>query len=111
MKVAVVGTGYVGLVTGVVLADMGNDVLCIDNDPEKLEKLRNGISPIFELGVDELLRSTIADGFFRVSDSIAEGTKHADVVFIAVGTPPGPDGTPDTTAVKAVAKELSLIHI
>ncbi|MBS1713874.1 MAG: UDP-glucose/GDP-mannose dehydrogenase family protein [Armatimonadetes bacterium] len=106
MKVAVVGTGYVGLVTGVVLADMGNDVLCIDNDPEKLEKLRNGVSPIFELGVDELLRSTIADGFFRVSDSIAEGTKHADVVFIAVGTPPGPDGTPDTTAVKAVAKEI-----
>jgi len=106
MKVAVVGTGYVGLVTGVVLADMGNDVVCIDNDPEKLEKLRNGISPIFELGVDELLRSTIADGFFRVSDSIAEGTKHADVVFIAVGTPPGPDGTPDVTAVKAVAREI-----
>lgn len=106
MKVTVVGTGYVGLVTGVVLADMGNDVICIDNDQEKLEKLRNGISPIFELGVDELLRSTIADGFFRVSDSIAEGTKHADVVFIAVGTPPGPDGTPDVTAVKAVAKEI-----
>ena len=106
MKVTVVGTGYVGLVTGVVLADMGNDVICVDNDPEKLEKLRNGISPIFELGVDELLRSTIADGFFRVSDSIAEGTKHADVVFIAVGTPPGPDGTPDVTAVKAVAKEI-----
>lgn len=106
MKVAVVGTGYVGLVTGVVLADMGNDVVCVDNDPEKLEKLRNAVSPIFELGVDELLRSTINDGFFRVSDSIAEGTKHADVVFIAVGTPPGPDGTPDVTAVKAVAKEI-----
>lgn len=106
MKVAVVGTGYVGLVTGVVLADMGNDVLCIDNDPAKLEKLRNAVSPIFELGIDELLRSTIADGFFRVSDSIAEGTKHADIVFIAVGTPPGPDGTPDVTAVKSVAKEI-----
>ncbi|MBS1723218.1 MAG: UDP-glucose/GDP-mannose dehydrogenase family protein [Armatimonadetes bacterium] len=106
MKVTVVGTGYVGLVTGVVLADMGNDVVCVDNDQEKLEKLRNGVSPIFELGVDELLRSTIADGFFRVTDSIAEGTKHADIVFIAVGTPPGPDGTPDVTAVKAVAKEI-----
>ncbi len=106
MKVTVVGTGYVGLVTGVVLADMGNDVICVDNDPEKLEKLRNAVSPIFELGVDELLRSTIADEFFKVSDSIAEGTKHADVVFIAVGTPPGPDGTPDVTAVKAVAKEI-----
>ncbi len=106
MKVTVVGTGYVGLVTGVVLADMGNDVVCVDNDPEKLDKLRNGVSPIFELGVDELLRSTIADGFFRVSDSIGDGTKHADIVFIAVGTPPGPDGTPDVTAVKAVAKEI-----
>jgi UDPglucose 6-dehydrogenase len=106
MKVAVVGTGYVGLVTGVVLADMGNDVVCVDNDPEKLEKLRQGIPPIYEPGVEEILRRTIADGFFRVSGSVAEGTVHGDVVFIAVGTPPGPDGTPDTSAVRAVAAEI-----
>jgi UDPglucose 6-dehydrogenase len=103
MKVAVVGTGYVGLVTGVVLADMGNDVVCVDNDPDKLEKLRAGIPPIYEPGVEEILKRTMADGFFRVSDSVAEGTKHGEVVFIAVGTPPGEDGTPDTSAVRAVA--------
>jgi UDPglucose 6-dehydrogenase len=73
-----VGTGTVGLVTGVVLADIGNDVVCVDNDADKLEKLRNGVSPILELGVDELLRSTTAVGFSRVSDSIAEGTRNAD---------------------------------
>ncbi|MCW5936405.1 MAG: UDP-glucose/GDP-mannose dehydrogenase family protein [Fimbriimonadaceae bacterium] len=106
MKVAVVGTGYVGLVTGVVLADMGNDVLCVDNDPRKLEMLNQGIPPIYEPGVEEILKRTMADGFFRMTDSVAEGTRHGDVVFIAVGTPPGPDGTPDTTAVKAVAKEI-----
>ncbi len=106
MKVAVVGTGYVGLVTGVVLADMGNDVVCVDNDPRKLEMLRDGVPPIYEPGIEEILKRTIADGFFRVSDSVAEGTRHGDVVFIAVGTPPGEDGTPDTRAVKAVAAEI-----
>ena len=106
MKVAVVGTGYVGLVTGVVLADLGNEVVCVDNDPDKLAKLRQGIPPIYEPGVEELLRRTMSDGFFRVTDSVAEGTKHGEVVFIAVGTPPGEDGTPDLTAVRAVAAQI-----
>lgn len=106
MRVTVVGTGYVGLVHGVVLADMGNDVVCVDNDPTKLEKLRNGVSPIYEPGVEEILAKTLANGSFRVSDSVAEGTRHGEIVFIAVGTPPGPDGTPDTSAVKAVAREI-----
>lgn len=106
MRVTVVGTGYVGLVHGVVLADMGNEVVCVDNDPTKLEKLRNGVSPIYEPGVEEILARTLADGRFRVSDSVAEGTRHGEVVFIAVGTPPGPDGTPDTSAVRAVAAQI-----
>ncbi|MCA1946929.1 MAG: UDP-glucose/GDP-mannose dehydrogenase family protein [Armatimonadetes bacterium] len=106
MKVAVVGTGYVGLVTGVVLAELGNDVICVDNDPAKVEKLRQGIPPIYEPGVEEMLRRGLADGHLRISDSVAEATRASEVVFIAVGTPPGPDGTPDLTAVRAVAHEI-----
>jgi UDPglucose 6-dehydrogenase len=106
MKVAVVGTGYVGLVTGVVLADMGNDVICVDNDPAKLEKLRNGIPPIYEPGVEELLKRGLAEGFIQISDSVGDATRACEVVFIAVGTPPGEDGYPDLSAVKAVAAEI-----
>src|SRR5205085_673017 len=102
MKVAVIGTGYVGLVTGVVLADLGNDVICVDNDPAKVEMLRQGIPPIYEPGISEMLTRTLRDGFLRIGDSIAEATHHAEVVFIAVGTPPSEDGTPDLRAVKAV---------
>ncbi|HVL38708.1 MAG TPA: UDP-glucose/GDP-mannose dehydrogenase family protein [Fimbriimonadaceae bacterium] len=106
MKVAVVGTGYVGLVTGVVLAQLGNDVICVDNDAEKVEKLRQGIPPIYEPGVEELLKKGLQDGFLEISDSVADATRRSEIVFIAVGTPPGPDGTPDLTAVKAVANEI-----
>jgi len=107
MKVAVIGTGYVGLVTGVVLAQLGNDVVCVDNDSEKVEKLRQGIPPIYEPGVEEMLRQCLKDGFLRISDSIAEAVMASDVVFIAVGTPPSADGTPDLTAVRAVATEIA----
>ncbi|RIK00718.1 MAG: UDP-glucose 6-dehydrogenase [Armatimonadetes bacterium] len=106
MKVAVIGTGYVGLVTGVVLAELGNDVVCVDNDPEKIDKLRNGIPPIYEPGVEEMLKSGLRDGFLSISDSIREATRASEIVFIAVGTPPGDDGTPDLTAVRAVAAEI-----
>ena len=103
MKVAVIGTGYVGLVTGVVLAHLGNDVICVDKDPQKVAKLRQGIPPIYEPGIEEILKKTIEDGFFHITDSISEAVNASEVVFIAVGTPPGPDGTPDLTAVRAVA--------
>lgn len=106
MRVAVIGTGYVGLVTGVVLADLGNQVLCIENDPEKLAKLRAAEAPSFEPGIEELLKRTIADGSLRVSDSVAEAAKFADVLFIAVGTPSRPDGSVDLSAVHAVAEEI-----
>ncbi|KXK18182.1 MAG: UDP-glucose/GDP-mannose dehydrogenase family protein [Fimbriimonadaceae bacterium] len=106
MKVAVIGTGYVGLVTGVVLAELGNDVVCVDNDPEKIDKLRNGIPPIYEPGVEEMLKSGLRDGFLSISDSISEATRASEIVFIAVGTPPGDDGTPDLAAVRAVAAEI-----
>ncbi len=106
MKLAVVGTGYVGLVTGVVLAEKGLEVLCVDNDLEKVDKIRKGIPPIYEPGLDAVLKETLGNGTFRITDSIAEACDYAEVIFIAVGTPPGDDGTPDITAVKAVAHEI-----
>lgn len=107
MKVAVIGTGYVGLVTGVVLAQLGNDVICVDNDEAKVAKLKEGIPPIYEPGVEEMLKQGLKDGFLKISNSIAEATKASEVVFIAVGTPPAEDGTPDLTAVRAVANEIA----
>lgn len=106
MKVAVIGTGYVGLVTGVVLAELGNDVICVDKDAEKVAKLRSGISPIYEPGIEEMLQRTVSEGFLKISDSISDAVGKSDIVFIAVGTPAGEDGTPDLTAVRAVAREI-----
>ena len=106
MNLAVIGTGYVGLPTGVVLADLGHDVVCIDKDEEKIATIQRAESPIFEPGVEELLRKVLDSGRLRLSRSIAEGIKEADVVFIAVQTPSGPDGRPDMSAVKAVATEI-----
>lgn len=107
MKVAVIGTGYVGLVTGVVLADLGNDVICVDKDREKLDLLKKCVSPIYEPGVEELLERTQQTGFLQVTDSIAEAVRKSEIVFIAVGTPPGLDGTPDVSAVNAVSEEIA----
>ena len=106
MKIAVVGTGYVGLVTGVVLASLGNDVVCVDKDAEKLERIAKGQAPIYEPGLEELIQRTLGDGFLRLSESIIESTRNSDVVFIAVGTPASPDGSPDLTAVRAVAAAI-----
>ena len=107
MRVAVIGTGYVGLVTGVVLAQLGNHVICVDNDPEKVKKLRQGIPPIYEPDVEDLLKKGLAAGFLCISDSIEEAAENSDIIMIAVGTPPGFDGAPDMTAVKAVASEIA----
>jgi UDPglucose 6-dehydrogenase len=106
MKIAVIGTGYVGLVTGVVLAELGNDVICVDKDPVKVEKLRKGIPPIYEPGIEEMLRKALNEGFMTISTSISESVAASEVVFIAVGTPPSEDGTPDLTAVRIVATEI-----
>lgn len=106
MNICVIGTGYVGLVTGVVLAELGNRVICVDNDLDKVEKLKKGIPPIYEPGVEELLKRGLSEGFLTISSSVAEATRASDIVFIAVGTPPGPDGSPDLTAVRAVAREI-----
>lgn len=107
MKIAVIGTGYVGLVTGVVLARLGNDVICVDKDPVKLEMLRAGTPPIFEPGIDEMLKSGLTEGFLTVMDSVGEATEQSEIVFIAVGTPTGEDGYPDLSAVRSVVEEIA----
>jgi UDPglucose 6-dehydrogenase len=106
MKVAVVGTGYVGLPTGVVLADLGHDVVCIDRDEAKLALIRTGESPIYEPGLEEVLQKVLKTGRFRTSASIAEGVAGAEIVFIAVGTPQGTDGHPDLSQVVEAAREI-----
>ena len=106
MRVGVVGTGYVGLVTGIVLAELGNDVICVEKDLAKLDLLRQGIPPIYEPGVEEMLRRVLGSGHLKISDSIEQAVHVCEVVFIAVGTPPAEDGSPDLTAVKAVATEI-----
>jgi UDPglucose 6-dehydrogenase len=106
MKIAVVGTGYVGLVTGLVLADLGNEVICVDRDQHKLDMILSGVPPIYEPGLEEILKRTLKSGHFKATNSIKDAVQASEVVFIAVGTPPGEDGHPDLTAVRIVAKEI-----
>jgi UDPglucose 6-dehydrogenase len=106
MKIVVVGTGYVGLVTGTCFAEVGIDVICVDIDQKKIENLNNGIIPIFEPGLENLVTKNVANGRLQFSTSLAESIKGADVAFIAVGTPPGEDGSADLKYVIGVAQEI-----
>lgn len=106
MKITVVGTGYVGLVAGACLADMGNEVICIDNNLEKLARLREGIIPIYEPGLDELVKSNVAENRLFFSSDIDFAVKKSEVCFIAVGTPQGEDGSADLQYVLGVAEEI-----
>ena len=103
MKVTMVGTGYVGLVSGVCFAETGNDVTCLDIDQRKVEKLRAGEVPIFEPGLDEMLIRNRDAGRLTFTSNVAEAIGDADVVFIAVGTPSRADGGADLSQVDAVA--------
>lgn len=109
MRVTVVGTGYVGLVSGTCLADVGNDVLCIDSDEKKIAGLRDGEIPIFEPGLEELVQRNTGAGRLRFSTDLAEGVAHGEVVFIAVGTPPDEDGAADLQHVLAVAHGIGTV--
>ncbi len=106
MKITVVGTGYVGLVTGTCFAEMGNTVTCVDIDKSKIDGLKNGKLPIYEPGLEEMVLENAREGRLRFTTSIKEAVADADVHFIAVGTPPGEDGSADLQYVLAVAKEL-----
>ena len=107
MKLTIVGTGYVGLVTGACLADTGNDVVGVDKDAEKIEILRRGESPIFEPGLTELLAANVRAGRLRFTTDLARTIRHGEVIFIAVGTPARDGGSPDLTGVHAVADAIA----
>lgn len=106
MKIAIVGTGYVGLVTGTCFAEMGAEVVCVDVDKAKIEKLRKGISPIYEPGLDDLLAKNLESGRLVFSTSLADVLEDCEIVFTAVGTPPDEDGSADLKYVLEVAREV-----
>lgn len=106
MKVCVIGTGYVGLVTGVCLAECGHHVICIDNNEEKVKLMKSGQSPIYEPGLSELMQKCSQSGQLEFSSDLAAGVAHGDILFIAVGTPALPTGDSDTRYVEAVARGI-----
>ena len=106
MRIAVIGTGYVGLVTGACFTEMGNHVTCVDIDQAKLAGLQRGDIPIYEPGLSTLVKSGIEQGLLSFSDDIAEAIKEVEYIFIAVGTPPGEDGSADLRYVLAVAADI-----
>ena len=107
MKITVIGTGYVGLVAGACLADMGNNVICVDNNEDKLKKLENGIIPIYEPGLEELVKSNVSENRLRFTSNIDNAVKESEVCFIAVGTPQDEDGSADLHYVLGVAEEIA----
>lgn len=107
MRIAVVGTGYVGLVTGTCLAEVGHLVTCVDLDERKITKLKDAISPIYEPGLENLIKQNIEHERLFFTTNLEEGLKGAEVAFIAVGTPEGEDGSADLSYVKAVAKSIA----
>ncbi|WP_353662540.1 UDP-glucose/GDP-mannose dehydrogenase family protein [Hydrogenimonas sp. SS33] len=112
MKISMVGTGYVGLVTGTCFAEMGNSVLCVDIDEKKIENLRNGIIPIYEPGLEAMVKENHAKGTLDFTTDIKEALQKSDIIFIAVGTPQGEDGSADLQYVLKVAEEIGrhMVH-
>ena len=106
MKLTVIGTGYVGLVTGACFAEMGNVVTCVDVDQGKIDRLKQGMLPIYEPGLDAIVVSNSKAGRLRFTTSLVEVMRDSSVFFIAVGTPPGEDGSADLQYVLAVAREI-----
>ncbi|BAY62476.1 UDP-glucose/GDP-mannose dehydrogenase [Calothrix brevissima NIES-22] len=106
MRVCVIGTGYVGLVTGACLAHIGHDVICVDNNEEKVKLMKSGQSPIFEPGLSEIMQGAIQTGKIEFTTDLAAGVAHGEILFIAVGTPPLPTGESDTRYVEAVARGI-----
>ena len=106
MKLTIFGSGYVGLVTGACLADVGHEVLCVDLDQSKVDGLKKGIVPIHEPGLDKKIISNIEEGRIDFTTDAVAAIAHADVIFTAVGTPPDDDGSADLSAVRAVSKTV-----
>ena len=106
MRVCVIGTGYVGLVTGVCLSHIGHDVICVDNNEEKVKLMQSGQSPIYEPGLSELMKSSAETGKLIFTSDLSKGVSHGEILYIAVGTPPLPTGESDTRYVEAVARGI-----
>ena len=106
MNITVIGTGYVGLVSGTCLAEVGNHVLCVDIDESKIERLNNGEIPIYEPGLDALVKKNVQEGRLSFSSNIKDGVDYGTILFIAVGTPPDEDGSADLKHVLAVASDI-----
>ena len=106
MKIAVIGTGYVGLVSGTCFAEVGNIVTCVDVNKDKIERLKQGIIPIYEPGLDAMVANNISNKNLFFTTDIAEAIKDVEVVFIAVGTPMGEDGSADLQYVLSVAQSI-----
>lgn len=107
MKLSIIGTGYVGLTTGACFAEVGHEVICVDNDTAKVQMLLDGGIPIYEPGLEELVQRNVAAGRLRFTTHIAEGVSQSGVVFIAVPTPPQPDGSVDLSFIERVAREIA----
>lgn len=106
MKISIVGTGYVGLVTGTCFAETGVTTVCVDNDLEKIDRLNQGIVPIYEPGLEPLIKKNVEKKRLQFTTSLEESIKDAEVIFIAVGTPPDEDGSADLKHVLSVASEI-----
>src|ERR1051325_4658865 len=106
MRIAVIGSGYVGLVAGTCFAETGNNVVCVDKDVAKIDALKSGKIPIYEPGLEELVKRNVAEERLTFTTDLADAVRKSLVLFIAVGTPPGEDGSSDLTAVLAVATQI-----
>ena len=107
MKLTIIGTGYVGLVTGACFAEVGHHVICVDNNADKVNLLQSGGIPIYEPGLDELVANNVQGGRLRFTASTREGVENSDIIFIAVPTPPQPDGSVDLSFIEGVAREIA----
>ncbi|HWN94899.1 MAG TPA: nucleotide sugar dehydrogenase, partial [Methylomirabilota bacterium] len=107
MKLTIIGTGYVGLVTGTCFAEVGHQVICVDNNAEKVKVLQAGGIPIYEPGLEEMVKKNVAAGRLRFTASTKEGVENSDVIFIAVPTPPQADGSVDLSFIESVAREIA----
>ena len=107
MKLTIIGTGYVGLVTGACFAEVGHQVICVDSDAAKVKLLQSGGIPIYEPGLEELVRKNVSAGRLSFTNSTADGVTQSDVIFIAVPTPPQPDGSVDMSFIEKVAREIA----
>ena len=107
MKLTIIGTGYVGLVTGTCFAEVGHQVICVDNNQDKVKLLQAGGIPIYEPGLEEMVKKHVANGRLRFTASTKDGVENSDIIFIAVPTPPQPDGSVDLSYIEGVAREIA----